>query len=1006
MTKFRSELSLALLVGALAGCGDTNEPADTAPDGGADAAPDSVDVSTDTQSDADVRPDATADTLDTRPSLCPTPGAEARVATAQADLLAGPRAQGRLGDIVLENGEARFVIQQPTSGIGIVSQYGGNLIDADVRRSDSPGTDILGELGTLLNVAGTMSTDWVEIGRPGGPNEPAVVVSRGTYDLNGYIITQIAVEAVAGFNPFEGNVDPDTPWELDLETRYTLEPCGRALRIEVTATNTSAEPTPFVLAWMAQGGLVDPFVPGIGFVNEVFGTADTVFFESNAAGIDITYGLVPDVRDPARPLLGFNGALALMHDVSLLELLTFPDDTFTLEPGQSHTLGAWFIVGDTAADAIATFDSLMEEASCAPFLGQIVEENSGTALPDVHVTTLEIRNGEPSARTITNARTDAEGNFELCVPPGPTALIFGQDGRPYVGRAEEPVPVVVDVPTRAELPEAPDEVFELPQTARLILSVSASDGTPIPARASVLGVDPSPPDRRLDGDGFDPLPPGVIAMADTADGTLEILVEPGDVDLVVSRGIEWSLSRSQHSLAAGEVLELAITLHHVVDTTGFLSGDFHVHAAPGPDSTITYERRAINMAAEGVDVIVSTDHAFITDYGPTIEQLGLSAEVTSLPGQEITTFASGHFGGFPLEPDESPNGGAVNWVGMDPVAISEEVHRRDPDAIFQIMHPRAIPAPGGGNFFSLIDLVFDEDGPRAGDNAIDPLDVRLTPDARWLDPSFNAMEVITFANVQGLADWMNLLNAGWRLTATGNSDTHTRWVEGSGYARNLVHVGVAQDSVPTFSAEGFVRAVREGRSSVALGAFVDIVVNPDRDSGSMGDTVDVSAGETVQVQVRVQTPDWLVVDRLTLYVGGIATEERQAAVDVVELVAGGARNEAVEVFEIDISDDTWVAAVAQGAQSLYPLLPYNWARQSEVSIDDIRADALPGSIMPFAVTNPVWLDADGDGEIAPSHVVVPQDCQNYRRIDRSNPYVRVPETNCGCVRGGNAPGCE
>jgi hypothetical protein len=411
------------------------------------------------------------------------------------------------------------------------------------------------------------------------------------------------------------------------------------------------------------------------------------------------------------------------------------------------------------------------------------------------------------------------------------------------------------------------------------------------------------------------------------------------------------------------------------------------------------------MAAEGVEVIVSTDHAFITDYGPTIERLGLSGEVVSLPGQEITTFASGHFGGFPLEPDDSPNGGAVNWVGMDPVQIAAEVHRRSPEGVFQVMHPRAIPAPGGGNYFSLIDLDFDADGPRLGDQAIDPLDVRLPVDARWLDPSFNAMEVVTFANVQGLADWMNLLNAGWRLTATGNSDTHTRWVEGSGYARNLVHVGTEQDTVDTFSAEGFVRAILQGRNSVALGIFVDIVVNPDTNAGSIGDTVDVSGTDTVQASVRVQTPAWLRAEEVRLFVGGELIEERDAVAERVELASGGARQEYTEVFEFTLTEDSWVAASVSGSQSLYPLLAYNWAQGDQITLDEIRTNELPGAIMPFALTNPVWLDRDGDSVIAPSHRVVPQDCQTYRRIDRSNPYVFVPDTNCGCVRG-SAPGCD
>lgn len=1006
----RPPLAAALVLLA-AGCGDSQVEADVGTDVIADAevtpdfdTPDSEPDADAVEADADVEADVDTDT-DAGDELCPGEGATATPFDADG-AITGPRAQGRPGDFELRNPHARFVIQQPTEKIGIVSQTGGTLIDADVVRDDGTTNDVFGELGTLLNVAGGMSTESVEIVSAGGPGEDAVVIARGTYDLNGYIITDVAIESVTGFNPFEGNVDPDTPWPLDIEIRYTLPPCGAALRVEVTGTNTADVDTPWVMAWMTQGGLVDPFVPGIGFVNDIFGTADTVFFESNAVGIDVTYGLVPDVRDPSRALFGFNGALVSLHDVSLIDLLSFPSGTPVLAPGESATAGAWLIVGDNAVDAVATFGDLTSDDSCAPWIGRIEEEGTGAPLSGVHVSTLEVRNGEPSARMTTNAATDEQGEFTLCLPPGPAAVIFGQDGRPYVDGLAEPTPVTIDVPERLEAPGEPDEVFTLPQTTRLRLSVTDASGTPIPSRLSVLGVDSSAPDRRLDGDGFDPLPPGVVQMDDTADGVFDLLVEPGPVDIVVTRGIEWSLHRQELDLQPGDDIELEITLHHVVDTDGFLSGDFHVHAAPGPDSTITYERRVTNMAAEGVDVIVATDHAYITDYLPTIAALGLSSEVTSLPGQEITTFASGHFGGFPMQPDGSPNGGAVNWVGLDPVGIAEEVHRRDSDAIFQIMHPRAIPAPGGGNYFSLIDLVFDAEGPVAGPDAIDPLDVRLPEDARWLDPSFNAMEIVTFANVQGLSDWMNLLNAGWRLTATGNSDTHTRWVEGSGYARNLVYVGPDSDSVDSFDAERFVSGVREGRNVVSLGIFADVVVNPDTAAALIGDTADVSGTGLVTVRVRVQTGTWTRAENVAVYFNGEVVAELDAPALEVASADGGVRHEAFVEVEVEVPVDGWVAAVVTSDESLYPLLPYNWAARSGVTIEDIRANALPGTISPIAVTNPVWLDADGDGEVTPSHNIVPQDCQLYPRIDRSNPYVSVPETNCGCVRGGGAPGCE
>jgi len=530
----------------------------------------------------------------------------------------------------------------------------------------------------------------------------------------------------------------------------------------------------------------------------------------------------------------------------------------------------------------------------------------------------------------------------------------------------------------------------------------------MPARLTVLGIDPSPPDSRLQGDAFDPYAPGVVLMEDSPSGEFDVLVEPGDMDVMVTRGVEYSLFRQQITLSEGETRELSVELYHVVDTTGVLSGDFHVHSTPGPDCTLNYQERVTNMLAEGVDVVVATDHSFVSDYWPTIREMGVEGRIATIAGQEVTTFATGHFGPFPLPLTDAPNGGAVNWVGKDPAQLVEEVLDKSPGAVFQIMHPRAIPAPGNiSNYFTTIDLLFDANGPELGPDAVDPLDVRLPVNASWLSPLFNAMEIMTFSNVQGLSDWLNLLNAGWRLTATGNSDTHTRWVEGSGYARNLVRVGEGYDDLGNFDAERFVQAVREGRSTAVLGPFIDMTVSKadGSDPARLGDTLHLSEKGEIRIDVRIQSPDWLVCDQLTIYENGLPVYELTAAPTLVPVEGGGARNEFQTSISHQVSQDAHFVARVTGSQSLYPLLPYNWESRESITMEQIRTGNLPGTIPPFSVTNPVWVDADGDGSITPSHVIVEQDCQNFRKDDRTKPYVEVPEMNCDCGLGRKAPGC-
>ena len=920
-------------------------------------------------------------------------------------LIGGDLARGEVGDFLLENDHARYIIQRPVSHIATASQFGGNLIDADVRRpARESGRDVFGEMGFLVNLAGTVATESVEVEESGGAGGQAVITARGGYDLSGYFMIGKAAETTIGFDPFSlRGVDIDQPWPLQFEVRYILSPQSQSLRVEFTAFNTGDDAVPLFLTYFIQGGQVNLFVPGrSAFGPGDVGMADMIFFEPVDAGLPVGYGLAPDER-VNRFLLSMLGCQALVHKGGILDLLFFPDRSpDTIPPGGSITLGATFTTGEDLDEAIEVTHQTVEQPACSPILGRVEEEGTGSPIEGADVTALQAPGALIRPQATTNARTGPGGLFRLCLPTGPAALITGQTGRPYFGGGPKPRPVRINVPVRTETPEEPDVILRLPAAARLLVSVIDSAGSPVPARLTILGIDSSPPDSRLEGDAFDPWAPGVVLMEDSASGFFDVLVEPGDLDLVVTRGIEYDLFRQPLFLSGSETRELEVQLHQVVDTGGYLSGDFHVHAAAGPDCTLSYRKRVTNMLAEGVDVIVSTDHDYVTDYWPTIRELGLMGQIATLAGQEISTFATGHFGPFPLPRRETPDGGAVNWVGKGPTELAEEVLSLNPEAVFQIMHPRAMPAPGNiSNYFTAIDLQFDADGPYAGANCVDPAEVRLPAETEWLSTDFNAMEILTFGNVQGLSDWFNLLNAGWRLTGTGNSDTHTRWVEASGYARNLVFVGEGYDDLDDFDADRFTRAVRDGHNSAVLGPFIEMTIS--RPDGSeetrIGETFDASEENEFRIGIRIQSPSWLVSDQLTIYENGIAVYEITATPSLVPAESGGMRNEFLTSILHQASQDAFYAASVTGNQSLYPLLPYNWESPAQITMEQIRTADLPGTIRPFSVTNPVWIDVDGDGTITPSHLIVPQDCQNFRRDDRTNPYVEVPAMNCDCVPG-------
>jgi hypothetical protein len=896
----------------------------------------------------------------------------ARLLDGWAPAFSGALSNPQAGDIHLANDRVQVVIQGPGRSLAI-NPWGGNIIDADVVREDGSMRDSFGELGTFVNLAGTSSADTVEVLSDGQCGEPASVRATGRYVLSDYINLGTGIDIVLP-GALDG-VDLDALHPLRFTTTYTAVPGEDVIRVSMTATNDGPDALPWVLVWLAEGGVTRAFVPGDeGWDLRAFGAAEYMVF----AGDEAVYGMVPTTpeRLPSRGYVSLVGGYALAQNDAVLDIFGYPDSADVVPAGGSVTADLAFAVGRTHSDVVTTLRSMVGAPACEDVTGSIVEEGTQTAIPDAWVAAAAVEGAELAADLV-RTKSRGDGSFSLCVPPGPARLLVGIDGRPYASGSE---------PTGPDITVAgPQDVgaITLPPTGRLEATIVDGSGARLPSRLTVYGVDPSLPSPRLDGDRFDPMPPGVVALVDSVNGQFAIDLEPGEYDAVFTRGPEYSLHRVPFTQGT-DIVALDGALHRVVDTTGHLSGDFHVHAQASPDALVLDAERVLNMAAEGVEILVSTDHAYITDYAPVVEELGLGAWMTTMTGQEITTFDYGHFNAFPLAYDPTKhNRGAIDWPGSSPDEIGTVLLTDPEDTVFQVNHPRAVPAPGEGNYFNNVDLQFDADGAFVGPNARDPLAVRLEADARMLTSSFVAVEVMTWLDVQGLHDWFNFLNAGLRFTATANSDTHTLRVESSGWPRNYVRVG--QDDPAAMRDEDLVLALHSGRNTLSFGPFVEITATGATTVGT-GETVSPQDG-SVTVSVRVQAPTWIPVDSVVLWNG--ATNEALAGGAVVpEVVAvgGSQRLEVTLEYVLNPEVDTWVVAVASGTEGLFPGVPYNTSDPRSLDIAAIRAGDVSGAATAFGVTNPIFIDADGDGEITPSHLVLEPDYEAWRWEDRTNPY--------------------
>ena len=453
----------------------------------------------------------------------------------------------------------------------------------------------------------------------------------------------------------------------------------------------------------------------------------------------------------------------------------------------------------------------------------------------------------------------------------------------------------------------------------------AATGAPIPAKITFVGVGPTHTPSFTTTDT--PLDRGrAIAAFNkvlTLSGEGRIDVPPGTYDIYVSRGPEWSLVVRPGFVVGTEEVLLDAKLTHQIDTPGWVSGDFHVHAAPSFDSKVPLRARVFEFAAEGVDVIASTDHNVVADYGPIILELNAADFITSIHGDEVTTKDWGHFGALPLPIDtKMTNGGAPQAKGRTPTQIFHDVRALSKDALVTVNHPRF---DRGLGYFTTAQLdrdklTFGRKGASLDFDAIEVLNGYEHADIGQVDTVFE--------------DWFALLKRGHLVAATGNSDTHHLDYSLAGYPRN--YVPVADDEPSHIKPDDIAAAVKGKRSFFTTGPFLQLTVNGAR----TGDLVKADHAR-VTAHVIVRAADWIPTDTLTLYVGG-----KVGATRALDAKKGATRFDDDIVLDIEGMGDTFVVARVS----------------SNAVLPVVVGDGDKHRLSPIAVTNPVFVDVDGDGQ--------------------------------------------
>lgn len=819
---------------------------------------------------------------------------------AAATRVGGPLAIGREGDYVLENSEVAFVITQLGRGFGF-AESGGNIVDAAdaVARSD--------ELGNMFTYFGVF------------PRQALYDALKFGAEKDG-----TAWIEVSGRELYEE--------KLAITTRYALGPLDRAVVISTSLENRGEQPVgPIDLGDAVQWGAAQKIAPGKepGFRGDYTGAF------VGGVGRSVAYLLAP-VKDAE--VAAKNGTA--WSNLSYEREIRIP-------PGAKVRYDRVFAVaprGDSVG--VATEFFYMQGGAPAGLSVALVDARGAKVEPPAGGRVLLERvrgEGEPPSWSDTSwwlqasAESSKEGVIGGEVPPGRYALRFEGGGR----RSDAKTIVLVKPGVVTSTALSVSDVGRLRVSVRELEAA----GRPLPAKITIL-------------DAATGAPAG--EPRSIKDGELELPLTPGKYRVAASRGPEYSLAEASVEIRAGELTSEVLSIKRVVDTRGYIGCDLHQHSSRSDDSGVGMADRVLSNAGEGVECAVASEHNNVVDFMPVVRAMGLSRELIVLTGNEVSSDSSrvpfGHLNVFPLTANPAdPRGGATPVRDRTAKEVLDDIYAIPGERVVQVNHPRS----GLNGYFD--QLKFD---PATG--------VGTAP---GYDPRFDAIEVWSGRYVTNRArvldDVWALLRAGKPVTPTANTDTHGLTNYEAGYPRTYVRV--PSDDPASLDIGAVVEGLKKRRDVViSNGPFITARIG-DVSQGGLASARDEASPKKpplkpqLDLVIRVERAPWVDVTELMIWVNGVAEKRIQlagskrtelgAVVDEITIPlligkgpapakkpANPKDPKAADAPAIRLAADAFLVAIVQGTRPLTPVLAGD-----------------PAEIAPFAMTSPIWIDADGDG---------------------------------------------
>lgn len=465
--------------------------------------------------------------------------------------------------------------------------------------------------------------------------------------------------------------------------------------------------------------------------------------------------------------------------------------------------------------------------------------------------------------------------------------------------------------------------------AEVSVKITDKKGVYVPGKVTFIGLDPnrSPyfmPDNPVEtGKSWESFKNSLFPSPEG----IQTVVPAGTYLVFASRGPEYSIHQQVIELFKDQQKDLIFEIEKVVDTNGLISMDPHMHTT-NSDGRVGIAERIKSVAAEGIEVAVSTDHNYISDYIPDLNQMELDNYIHVIYGNEVTTRELLHYNTYPIRiRRDEPANGAINAFPDSVKRLFSSSRAKDPGTLIQVNHPRA----GTIGYFNNFEL--------------DPETAAYAKDT--IDLSFDILEVMNGPSYSGgnasvIKDWLNLINRGTYFPIVGSSDTHGIDRSEPGYSRTYVlYKGKKGQELDE---DMLVQAVKSGKSFASNGPLIEFVVN---DGFSFGETLTDSDGE-VNIRIKVWSAPWICIDQVRLIVNG----KRKMGFPSIRDRSGVVKF--YKEFPLKLSRDSALIVEAVGSRSLFPVMQ----RLS-------RSGRIEDACTPYALSNPVFVDVDGNNVFNP-----------------------------------------